>query len=330
MPGSSKAKSVGSKLAALNALRDHVHSTEAVELLRQSLSDQSNHVIGRAADIIGETDDQDYVKDLLAAYQSLIANPLKTDPGCVGKTAIVRSLIKLNHDDAEFYRQGIEYKQPEPVWQGSKETAGELRGLCAAGLVQSASSLEVLNRCAVLLADNCAEARMGAARAIAALRQPEGAPLIRLKLLTGDANAEVIGECCAALLRLDRDEGVRTVVQLLWSDDADTCVQAALALGESRLSGTFEPLRNAWERQREPAVRESLLICIGLLRSSEAGEFLFSLITSNQLGGAGDAIKALKPFGNVADLRQRIEAAVNATGNARLSRVFEKEWGESR
>jgi hypothetical protein len=171
---------------------------------------------------------------------------------------------------------------------------------------------------------------MGAARAVAALRQSEGAPLIRLKLLTGDPNAEVIGECCAALLRLDRDEGLKSVVQLLWSDDVNVCVQAALALGESRLPGTFEPLRNAWERQREPAVRESLLICIGLLRSSETGEFLLSLITSNHLGGAGDAIKALKPFGNVADLRQRIEAAVNATGNARLARVFEKEWGESR
>jgi hypothetical protein len=297
-------------------------------LLRLALADRSNHVIGRAADIVGEADDESFVQDLLSAYQSLMVDPLKTDPGCVGKTAIVRALVRLRHNDAEFYRQGVEYQQHEPVWGKSKETAGELRGLCAAGLVLCASSVEVLNRCAVLLADECAEARMGAARALAALGQPEGAPLVRLKLLTGDASSEVVGESCAALLRLDRDEGVKFVLRLLASDNADICVQAALALGESRHPKAFEPLRLAWERQREPAVRESLLTCIGLLRSSEASDFLLSLIESNRLGAAADAIRALKTFGKTAELKQRIEAIVKAKDESRLARVFDKEWGE--
>jgi HEAT repeat protein len=326
--GRGKSQSVGGRLAALNALGESLQSPDAIDLVRKSLADRSNHVVGRAADIIGEADDERFVGDLLRAYERLMVDPQKCDPGCLGKTAIVRALVKLKHEDAELYRQGIEYKQPDPVWGGSKETAGELRGLCAAGLVQCASAVEVLNRCAVLLVDSCAEARMGAARAIAALRQPEGAPLVRLKLLVGDANGEVIGECCAALLRLDREQGVGFVVRFLRSDDADVCVQAALALGESRLPGTFTPLRQAWERQREPAVRESLLICIGLLRSAEASEFLLALIGSDQPGAATDAIKALKAFGKTSDLRQRIEAAVKATGNPRLTRVFETQWGD--
>jgi hypothetical protein len=151
---------------------------------------------------------------------------------------------------------------------------------------------------------------------------------VRLKLLSGDKNAEVLGECCAALLRLDREEGVRFVERFLWSDDAALCVQAALAMGDSRLPQTFEPLRHAWERQREPSVRESLLICIGLLRSSEASDYLLSLIESNQRGAAPDAIKALKTYGKSGDLRQRVEAAVMRAGNDRLIRVFEKEWGK--
>jgi hypothetical protein len=99
-------------------------------------------------------------------------------------------------------------------------------------------------------------------------------------------------------------------------------------LGESRLPGTFAPIRAAWEREREPVVRENLLMCIGLLRSTEAADFLLSLIESNRLGAAPDAIKALKAFGKSDDLRQRIEAVVKATNNPRLIRVFEKEWGE--
>jgi HEAT repeat protein len=330
-----KEKPVGSKLAALNALRDDPQSPDAHKVLRESLEDRSNHVVGRAADIIGETGGQGFVDDLLKAYDRLVIDPLKTDPGCVGKTAIVRALVTLQHDTAEFYRRGIQYQQLEPIWSRSddpadrsKDTAGELRGTCAAGLVLCAGSLEVLNRCAVLLVDRVDDARMGAARAIGALRQAEGAPLLRLKLLTGDANAEVIGECCAALLRLDREEGVRFVERFLSSNDPNVCVQAALAMGDSRLPHTLEPLKQAWERQREPAVRESLLICIGLLRSPEASNFLLSLIESNQRGAAGDAIKALKTYGKSGDLRQRIEAAVKQANNERLLRLFEKEWGE--
>jgi HEAT repeat protein len=333
----SKEKPVGSKLAALNAVRDDLQSPHAHKLLRESLHDRSNHVIGRAADLIGETEDNSFVEDLLKAYDRLMEDPLKTDPGCLGKTAIVRTLVALQYDVAEFYRRGIEYQQLEPIWSTSndpadksKDTASELRGTCAAGLVLCASGLEVLNRCAVLLTDRWDDARLGAARAIGMLRQAEGAPLMRLKLLTGDKNPEVIGECCASLLRLDRDEGVPFVVQFLRSLHAEVCVQAALALGASRLPGTFEPLRQAWEHQREPAVRESLLICIGLLRSTEASDFLLSLIESNRFGAAPDAIKALKAFGKSGELRQRIAAAVNTTGNERLKRLSEKEWGEFR
>jgi HEAT repeat protein len=323
-----KEDSVGGKLAALNTLRQNVGVPDAVELLQQSLADSSNLVIGRAAEIIGEGKVETFVDDLVHAFRRLMNDPLKNDPGCVGKTAIAQALIVLGHEDTELYRHGVEYKQPEPKWGGSKDTAGEFRGVCAAGLVLCASSIEVLNACALLLEDASAEARMGGARAIGALRQPEGGPLLRLKLLVGDANADVIGECCAALLRLECDDGVDFVVRFLSSENVDFCVQAALALGESRLPKTFEPLRQAWERQREPAVRESLLICIGLLRSAEACDFLLSLIESNRLGGASDAIKALKAYGNIGDLRQAIEAAVKASANPKLERVFQKEWPE--
>jgi hypothetical protein len=165
-----KVDSAGSKLAALNALRQNLEAPGAVCLLRQSLVDCSNVVIIRAAEIICETRDESFVVDLVDSLRRLLTDPLKVDPGCVGKTAIVRALVTLGHEDVRLYRHGVEYKQLEPKWGGSTDTAGKLRGICATGLVLCAGSIEVLNRCAVLVQDTSAEARMGAARAIGALR----------------------------------------------------------------------------------------------------------------------------------------------------------------
>jgi hypothetical protein len=322
----SKRKSVGDKLAALNDLRDDLSSPDAPRLIRQSLADQSNYVIQRAADLIAEADRRDFIASLVEAYGRLTINPLKTDLGCLGKTAIVRALVRLEHDDAEFYREGIVYEQPEPKRGGQRDTAAELRGLSAAGLVNCVSKLEVMNRCAVLLADNCVEARVGAAQAIAACGQPEGAALLRLKLLTGDTSPEVIGECCAALLRLAPEDGVPLVVRFLSSADGDVCVQAGLALGESRHPDALEALRVAWERQTDSNVRESLLLCAAIHRSPEASDFLLTLIVGTDLRAAVDAIKALRIHGS--SMRQRVEEAVMAARNPHLTKVFEDEWGQ--
>jgi HEAT repeat protein len=135
-----------------------------------------------------------------------------------------------------------------------------------------------------------------------------------------------MGECCLAMLRLDGEPAVPFVVQFLASDSPDIRVQAAIALGESRLPGTLDPLRQAHEREREPAVRESLLICIGLLRSSAATDFLISLIGRGDATSATDAIRALAPYGKSAELRDRIEAAVQRSGEPSLRAIFEKAW----
>jgi hypothetical protein len=323
-----KEPSVGEKLAALNALRDAAASSEVEGLLRQALADRSNRVVARGAEVAGDTGAQALVPELRDAYRRLMVNPLKSDPGCLGKTAIVRALVTLNCDEAEIYRAGVAFEQPDPVWGGQKDSAAELRGLCVLGLVGCASRLEVLRRCADLLADECIEARTAAAQAIAALRQPEGGPLLRLKILTGDAGPEVIGECCAGLLRLGEADDVDFVMRLLSSAPADCCVQAALALGEARIAEAFEPMRRAWERQTDADVRADLLVCLGLLRSPEAGDFLLSLINRDDLRTAGDAIVALKAYGKHSPLRERIAAAVDAANARQLTGVFAEEWGD--
>jgi hypothetical protein len=322
-----KADPTSAKLKLLKALQAGEPVPNAVKLLRESLADLSNRVVARAAEIIAEKADESYVEEMKRAYERLTVDPLVDDPGCLGKTTLIRALVALEYTDAELFRAGIEYRQIEPVWGDEVDSAAELRGMSAIGLINSVSRAEVLNRCAVLLTDKYSATRVGAARAVGALAIPEGAALLRLKLLTGDADSEVLGECCSALLRLDRTDGAKFVIDLLASPQGDLCVQAGLALGELRITEAFEPLKLAWHRQRDPYVCRSLLLCIGLLRTDDAREFLFSLIDRQNLAAAGDAIKTLHVVGGTSDeLKQRIAAAVDAIGDAQLKRIFVEEW----
>ena len=73
-----------------------------------------------------------------------------------------------------------------------------------------------------------------------------------------------------------------------------------------------------------------MLLCIGLLRSAEAIDFLLSLIDTKDLRAAIDSLKALKIHGKMGDLRQRTKAAVEATGDAQLASAFEEAWGDEK
>lgn len=317
---------IADQLRSLARSEESLKSDEARKTLQAALSHASNRTVQRAANMIAEEEDASLTADLVKAYWRLKRNPLKKDPGCLGKTALVKALVQVEHADMEVFRDGIHYCQIEPHWQGEIDSAAEIRGVCAIGLVHFAPAIEVLNRCAVLLSDQWPEARLGAAQALGALGQIEAAPLLRLKLQTGDSQAEVHGECCSAMLKADREEGLAFVQQFLTSPDPDQCVQTALALGEARLPGTFDILRSAWGRRSELNVRESLLLCIGLLRTTESQDFLLSLIDRRDIRTAADAVKALRLNGPMGDLRERTEAAVEATESDALLRTFREEW----
>ncbi len=317
---------IADQLRSLSGNAEAFGSDEARQVLRAALAHASNRTVQRSADMIAQAEDASLTADLVKAFWRLKRNPLKKDPGCLAKTAIVKALVQVEHADMDIFRDGIHYRQVEPHWQGEIDTAAELRGVCAIGLVHFTPPLEVLNQCAVLLCDAWPDARLGAAQALGALGQVDAAPLLRLKLLTGDTQAEVHGECCSALLKADHEAGLAFVQQFLHSPDADQCVQTALALGEARLPGTFDILRSTWGRRAELNVRESLLLCIGLLRSTESQDFLLSLIDKRDIRTAADAVKALRLNGPLGDLREQTETAVEATGSDDLVRVFRDEW----
>ncbi len=85
-------------------------------------------------------------------------------------------------------------------------------------------------------------------------------------------------------------------------------------------------LRSTWGRRAELGVRESLLLCIGLLRSTESQDFLLSLIDARDPRTAADAVKALRLNGELGEIRQRTEAAVEKSRSEELRRTFRSEW----
>ena len=321
-----RSTSVSEKRSTLNALRDSPKSPQAIGALREGLADRSNRVVSKAAEIVSGAEIKELVSDLIEAYHRFLDDPVKNDPGCEAKTAIVEALVKLECREIDFYRAGIKYVQYEPIWGGQHDTAANLRAVSAIGLVLCASLLECLDQFAELFADDSKTARAGAARALAALAHPEGAPLVRLKLLMGDKDPEVIGECCSALLQLAPERGLSLVLDRLASPNSDVAVQVAMALVESRNRAAFEPLRTAWRRQPNSEARAGMLIAIALLRSTEANEFLLSLLHDKQSATAADALRALKIHGRAGDLRQKIEATVRQSGNDQLAKLFEQEF----
>lgn len=244
-----KAPSLEEKLARIAALRGERPTGADADAVRKALSDRSNYLIAKAAELAGESGVEEFVPVLIEAFNALTVDPIKNDKGCLGKIAIVEALVKLRCRDAEFYHKGIKYEQVEPTYgvdPPGVDAGAAVRGGCAMGLVECEILLDALILFAELLADRWKAARIDAIRAIGALQSDNGIPLLRFKLLLGDMEPEVIGECCTALLLLRPEITLPMVVGVLDSGNPHICLEAACSLGESRRAEAFEPLRACW------------------------------------------------------------------------------------
>ena len=193
-----KSPSVEDRLADLAALSKAPDSPEARKRLKEHLASKSNLVVARAAALVAQLDEHDFLPDLIAAFHRFIVNPTKTDKGCAAKTAIVKALLAAEYDDEEVFLKGIRHVQLEPTWGGPADTAAPLRALCGLGLVQMGFP-DAITELAALLADGQADARIGAASALGHCGST-AAPLLRFKVLTGDAEPTVTAECFNALM----------------------------------------------------------------------------------------------------------------------------------
>jgi HEAT repeat protein len=301
---------VEERRSRLNAVKSGPITPQSLEILRKGLSDRVQVVVARAAEIAAELSLRALGPDLARAFERLLVDPLKRDKGCLGKTALMEALVKLEYDDARVFLEGIAHVQREPVWGGTEDTAAWMRGLAASGLVQ-ARHPEELDRVVDLLADPEKHARIGAARALALLGRDEGAAVLRFMLLQGDEDSEVMAEAFSAYLRLTApDSGCAFVSRFLAHEDAAVVEAAAIALGESRHPRAVELLKDAFERILDPSLRRVLLVALALTRSDPANDFLLSLIAEGAPRTARAARTALEPFLYNEELAKQVRNAV--------------------
>lgn len=315
---------VDEELAALEVLPDE--RSAKIETLKAALAASHCRVAARAARLAEDALLYELVPILLSAYARFLDKPAKQDPSCYAKKAIARALVALDCSDVEFFLGGLRYRQLEPVWGGTADTAGDVRASCAMGLVASGYPRALVELTA-LLNDADAGARLGAVRAIACGSPREAELLLRAKALAGDAEPQVLGACFTGLLAVEPDESLEFVAAYLTRADEAVRELAALALGESRLEGALAPLKVAWGGVLVGEdLRRTLLRAAAAHRSEAAFDWLLAIVAESRVPVALYAVEALAPYNRNAKLAQRLEAALTERGERDLLDRFAALW----
>src|SRR5262245_26147515 len=115
------------RLEQLRQLRSQGPSESVDGLLRKALNDRSNLIVAEAAKIVAEQHRSPLIPELLSSFARLFEDPVKTDPKCWGKSAIVKALVALEYDVSAPFVRASQHVQMEPVWGGQEDAAIHLR-----------------------------------------------------------------------------------------------------------------------------------------------------------------------------------------------------------
>jgi hypothetical protein len=316
----------------LEALRSATDAAATRAQLAKALNNRNNYLVSNGAAIAAELKCEELIPDLLAAFERFFIDAMNTDPQCLAKNAIAKALNALGHHGAEPYVRGTAHFSIRPTWGGRADTAATLRGTCALALTDcQLDDIEILTYLADGLADPDKSVRVNSAIAIDQLSRLEGALPLRLKLLTGDPEPDVVGQCSASFLSLGPKCAVAFVSRFLRSEDANIQLEAAGALAQSRDPEAIDSVKEFWQDLGLSLdVRRVVLINMGASPVRDAAEFLLSVVSSNSAELASSAITALATSRFHAELRERIAVAVNETARPDLRLLFEQKFGRPR
>jgi hypothetical protein len=307
------------QLAALDELKRQ--SPEAVvEPLRKALDHRNNYIVAKAADLTVRFHLVQFLPELLAAFDRFFTDPVKTDPQCWAKNAVSRALAALGCQDIDVFLRGMRHVQLEPVWGGSEDTAGTLRGTCAQALVQCRSlpETELLLYLLELFVDKDKSVRIEAVRAIEQVASRPAALLLRLRALLASDEPEVLGACYGGILRIEDTSAIPWVARFLAGAD-EAAAEAAWAIADQRSAQAFVALRERFAIERDGWFRSVLLSAIALTRQQEALDFLFRLIRTEPRN-AEAAITAVVDSKPAPEVLEQLEEIVS--GHPRLARVL--------
>src|SRR5215471_15176022 len=162
----SKADPIERALNEIGELRGANSPEEQTEKLRAFLKNRSNLVVAKAAKVVREFQLSTLTPELVAAFDRMLANPAKLDKRCAAMTEIVSALYEFDYTEPQVYQRGIRHVQKEASYGPPIDTAAQMRGMCAQGLVRTRDR-DAMTSVTDLLVDEEPPARLGAIRALA-------------------------------------------------------------------------------------------------------------------------------------------------------------------
>jgi HEAT repeat protein len=299
------------QLERIKLLRNARPDSETLAVLRKAMTDRSNLVVAEAARAAGEIHAVGMIPELLSTYAKLFEDPVKTDPKCRGKTAIIKALTVLDYSESPPYVRGAAHIQMEPVWNGHEDSAGPLRSNCILALPQCSDlrRSEVFRRLVDSLFDPLDPVRMETVRTIEQMNGDEAPLLLRMKARAGDRRPAVTGQVFDAILNLESAGGIDFVADFLKSADPEVRDEAALAMGLCRHRKAAEILIVAFKSTADRDFRPVLLRAISSSRDESALEFLFTLVREGSGWEATAALEALELHAGSPEIQARIAAA---------------------
>ena len=300
-------------------------SPDVAAELKRFLHHKSNLVVAKAAKTTGHLRSSQLISDLVAAFERLMSDAPKLDKGCAATTEIVSALYEMDHLEPEVYLKAIHHVQFEGSFGPPVDVAARLRSVSALGPVRTRYPY-ALDEVVSLLVDSVPQARVGAVRALASNGGEAGTLLLKLKVLAGDDEPDVIAECFSGLLASPSERSLLFVAQYADADDPAIGEAALLAIGSSRHPAAFNLLKEKWERSAGSALRKTLLLALAITRSEAAIAFLISLLESGNAQTAKASLTALAIYRDNEKVRRSVEEAVSRRGDKSLAEALRQEF----
>src|SRR5262245_18049802 len=103
------ARRLEDRLAAVHALADDPRADGAAAALRDALRSKTGILVATAAAIAAEAELGELTEEMAPAFVRLLERPIERDPGCRGKGAVARALIRLDRWVEEVFARGVRH-----------------------------------------------------------------------------------------------------------------------------------------------------------------------------------------------------------------------------
>jgi HEAT repeat protein len=319
------------ELAQLETLSGRIPDANGIERVRRALGSENNYLVAKAARIVADYSLAGLLPEVLAAFDRFFVDPVKNDPQCWAKNALVKTLVKLECRDATVYLRGLRHTQDEPVWGGQSDTAGSLRGTCTRALVvcEGLNNIDLLNILLEPLLDQDKAVRMEAARAMGQVGGASAALLLKLRILLRKEDPEVLGACFSALLGMEHSDRPGTISLVADFLDAgeEAAAEAAFALAETHDPAALTALIDRRRKGADTWFGSVLDHAIVLTRLHEGMDYLLGVIEKD-VRQAASALEAISRVHNSAEVRARVALSVTRSKSERVQLAFRQYFPE--